>query len=258
MIEWPASGAGLVRAKTMHRRRGGPAQGPQNGFTYGVDLALLRMQPNSHDRALERAFSPMTVRDRDHGVERGSAAEWAIGIARSRGLPEWAMVEVWLLTQPRRFGLLFNPVSFWFCLDAEQNLRAVIAEVNNTFGDRHAYYVADDALEPLQRGLAVERPKRMYVSPFLEISGDYRFKFRLSGGQIDIEILHQDGPGGLIATLSGQARTLTFGAWICLLMGRPFAAVRVPVLIHWQALKLKLKGAHFRRRPEPPIEDVTG
>jgi len=166
------------------------------------------------------------------------------------------MAEVWLLTQPRRFGYVFNPVSFWFFRDAAGEVRAALAEVNNTYGDRHAYFCATDGFAPIDGGEIV-RPKRMHVSPFQKLSGEYRFTFAFKPGRIAIAIDHRADDGGMRATLAGDLTPFNVRAAMRLMI-RPFSAVRVILLIHWQALKLVSKGTAFMRRPLPPKKELTG
>lgn len=256
-LDWPESGAAAFDGETWHGRKDGPA----NAFAYRVDYVLLRLAPGPARTPWPVGrfrFSPLAYSDRDHGDGRGPAVEWARRLAAAQGLPDAAMHEVWLLTQPRRFGYVFNPVSFWFFRDAEGVVRAALAEVNNTFGDRHAYFCAVDGFEAIDDGAEIVRPKRMHVSPFQAVAGDYAFRFRIVRGRISIAIDHRNGEGGMRATLVGKLSPLNAAAAMRLLCRRPLGAARVFLLIHWQAIKLALKGAAFRRRPVPIKEEVTG
>ena len=168
------------------------------------------------------------------------------------------MAETWLLSQPRRLGYVFNPVSFWFFRDAEGAVRGVLAEVNNTYGDRHSYFCAHEGFRPIDDRSQIVRPKRFHVSPFQDIAGDYAFRFGFKGERISVEIQHRRDKGGMVATLDGALTPLGRRSATKLFFRRPFSAFRVIGLIHWQALRLAIKGARFRPRPTPPIEDVTG
>jgi len=254
---WPASGRALLKAATYHARR----DGPKNPFVYNVDYLLLRMRPTPGllPWPMNRGrFGLLSFRERDHGDRSGGATDWARKQATACGLPETAMATLWLLTQPRRFGYVFNPVSFWIFQDAAGDVRAVLAEVNNTYGDRHSYFCATEAFAPIDGNQRIVRPKRFHVSPFQEITGDYAFKFSFGEDRIAIEIQHRHGAGGMVATLEGVLKPLDAAAAAKLIFRRPFSAFRVIGLIHWQALRLAIKGVPFRRRPTPPTEDVTG
>tara|TARA_R110002110_G_scaffold316917_1_gene529811 strand:+ start:170 stop:949 length:780 start_codon:yes stop_codon:yes gene_type:complete len=256
VIEWPASGAAILAGWTYHARRGGP----DNAFRYGVDYVLWRLQPEATARpALLRrnGFGLLTLRDRDHGHGEGSMLAWAKAQAEGFGMPTEAMAEVWLLTQPRSLGFLFNPVSFWFFRNKDGDVRAVLAEVNNTFGDRHSYLCALPDWRPLTAGDQIAAQKVFHVSPFQQVEGTYTFRFDLQSDALDIVIDHRRGNQGLVATLSGALQPAGLRQLVAMIARRPLGALRVYALIHWQAVKLKLKGARYRVRPPPPQEEVT-
>ena len=98
-------------------------------------------------------------------------------------------------------GHVFNPVSFWLCRDAGGALRVVIAEVTNTFGDRHSYLCYRDDREPIERTDTLTATKIFHVSPFQPVEGGYAFRFDIRPDKIGIWIDYTSGNGGLIATL---------------------------------------------------------
>ena len=258
---WPESGAALLRGETYHGRRGGPA----NAFRYGVDYLLWRLAPSATARSAivrRRRFALLGLSDRDHGRGEGSMLDWAIEQAKAFGVPADAMAQVWLLTQPRTLGYVFNPVSFWFFRDATGALRAVLAEVNNTFGDRHSYLCALPDWQSITGRDIIRAEKVFHVSPFQQIGGVYDFRFAVGPDAIDIRIDHsrlgEDGVRrGVIATLSGSLEPLSTIRLLRMIARRPLGALRVTALIYWQAIRLKLKGAPYRVRPLPPSEEVT-
>ena len=162
-----------------------------------------------------------------------------------------------LLAQPRVLGHVFNPVSFWLCLGPGDALNAVIAEVTNTMGDRHCYLCRRDDGRPLTREDTVEARKILHVSPFQPVAGTYHFRFDIRADRIGIWIDHSNAEGGVYTNLTGPRTPLTNAAILRACLQRPFGSRRVLALIHWQALKLALKGARFRRRPVPPTEEVS-
>ena len=253
--DWPEDGAAILMGETWHGRHGGP----ENAFRYGIDYLLWRVSPEAEpkSRLLRRRLGLLGLSDRDHGRGEADAAAWARDRAHEFGLPEDAADEIWLLTQPRTLGFVFNPVSFWFFRDAGHNLRAVLAEVNNTFGDRHSYLCARDDWAPLAATDLLEARKAMHVSPFQEVAGGYTFRFDLQGDRLSILIDHRRGRHGVTATLGGTLQPLTGRSLLAMIWRHPLGALRVYGLIHWQALKLKLKGARYRTRPVPPAEEVT-
>jgi hypothetical protein len=244
-----------MRGETMHARK----DGIRNRFRYGVDYVLIDPED---DRGVPPLFSRnapglFSLHDRDHGGVRGNGtgAAWARQVLENAGL-DTEGVTLRLLAQPRFLGFWFNPVAFWLALRGD-DLVAVIAEVNNTMGDRHSYLCAHDDFAPIGPKDVLTSQKVFHVSPFQEIAGHYRFRFAVDDDGIDIVIDLVDGNKGLIATLKGPLVPLTGGSVLTMAVRRPAGALRVMALILWQAAKLKAKGATFRRRPAPPVEDVT-
>jgi DUF1365 family protein len=175
----------------------------------------------------------------------------------SHGLADATGGTLQLLAQPRMLGHVFNPVSFWLAHDDAGALRAVIAEVSNTFGDRHSYLCAHPDQRPITREDTLRAQKIFHVSPFQPIEGGYSFRFDIRADRLGIWIDYSTDGEGLLATLTGKRRALSTGAILRSALRRPFGARRVLALIHWQALKLWWKGAPFHRRPTPPEQDVS-
>ena len=243
-----------VRGKTFHSRKGTI----ENRFRYGVDYVLLDADeadsPSLFSKNNSNVFS---VHDTDHGGPRGlgRGVAWVRDILSAHELPGGA--RILLLAQPRVFGRVFNPVSFWLCYDDGHALRVVIAEVSNTFGDRHSYLCCREDHEPLRPEDTVRARKIFHVSPFLPVEGDYAFRFDIRPDRLGVWIDFTAGTGGLVATLIGDRRKLTNMGIVLSCLRRPFGSHRVTTLIYWQALKLWVKGAPFRKRPVPPINDVS-
>jgi uncharacterized protein len=187
----------------------------------------------------------LSVHDRDHGDGR-PLLEWATQTLKAASVHD-ADGEIWLQTFPRMLGYVFKPVSFWFCERADGSLAAVIAEVNNTFGDRHAYVLKAQG-RSIHNGETLHADKAFYVSPFFKIQGSYRFRFFKSGlGGPDvarIEYRNQDN-ALLLTSMSGVSYPLTAGSAILSWLRYPFFSIGVIVRIHLQALILWWKGATF-------------
>ena len=243
-----------ISGVTTHTRRGAV----RNAFRYGVDYVLIDPEEPTDGPALfsRNRFNLTSVHDRDHGgaIGNGRGPVWARDVLRAYQAPEDTVLR--LLTQPRFLWYGFNPVSFWLTYRGE-NLVAVIAEVSTPFNDRHSYLCHLPGFAPITGATRIERPKALHVSPFQQVAGDYRFGFDVRPDQIAIQILYRNGPDGLVATLSGPRSRLTNLALIKAGIRRPLGALRTMILIHWQALKLKLKGARYRTRPQPPKHEVT-
>lgn len=243
-----------IRGETFHGRKGAVA----NSFRYGVDYVLLDLEAARGPALFARNRANLTsLHDSDHGGApgQGRGAAWVREVLAAHGLPGAA--RILLMAQPRVLGHVFNPVSFWLCHDGAGALRVVIAEVTNTFGDRHSYLCHREDMAPLTPEDRVRARKIFHVSPFQPVEGGYVFRFDIGPDRVGIWIDYTAGNGGLIATLTGRRRVLTNRAILWASLRRPFGSRRVLALIHWQALKLWWKGAGYRARPVPPAEEVT-
>lgn len=196
----------------------------------------------------------ISVSDRDHGDGR-PLLQWAMRTLSSAGITD-ADGEIWLQTFPRMLGYVFKPVSFWFCERADGRLRAVIAEVNNTFGERHVYVLQADGTD-IRNGATLEADKKFYVSPFFDVRGAYRFRFFKSdvGGRDMARIEYRDEDGALLLTsMSGTSRELNATSALLAWVSHPMHSIGVIMRIHWQAFCLWIKGAKIAPRPkaQPP------
>ena len=246
-------GAEHIRATTFHGRTGTVS----NAFRYGIDYVLVDAEAEVDAPRLfsRRRAAPFSLRDADHGGPpgRGAGAPWARRVFADAGL---APATIRLMAQPRVLGHVFNPVSFWLAEDGAGRLTGVIAEVTNTYGDRHSYLCTLGG-RPIGPGDRLTADKVFHVSPFQPVAGDYAFRFDIRPDKVHVVIEYRTGEETLIATLTGPRRPLTDRAILTALVRRPFGARRVLGLIHWQALVLWWKGAPFRARPEPPGHEVS-
>jgi DUF1365 family protein len=164
-------------------------------------------------------------------------------------IPDGGAIRV--LTMPRVLGRSFNPISVFFCHNLDGNLRAVLYEVNNTFGTRHTYVVPTAAATdgPLRQACA----KRLHVSPFMDMDMTYSFRVAIPGERAMVAIEARDAGGLMLsAAYSGRRRDLTDGNLLAAFLRFPLLATQVLGAIHWEALKLWLKGMRFRPTPVPP------
>lgn len=245
-----------ISGETFHGRRGEV----KNAFRYSIDYVLCNAEARPRAPWLfgRNVAGLASLHDVDHGGApgQGRGALWVREVLRAHDLPEPSRIEI--LAQPRFWGHVFNPVSFWLCYDDVGEMRIVIAEVTNTFGDRHSYLCHTDDLTPLTRGVEVQARKVMHVSPFMPIEGGYRFRFDVTAEKISILIDYRQGnDGGLVATLTGPRAPLTSLGILHAALRRPLGSRRVLALIHWQALKLWWKGVRYRPQPTPPAEEVS-
>ncbi len=245
-----------IDAVTWHGRKGAI----DNAFRYSIDYVCLDPEADLKKPLFfgRNARGLMTLHDSDHGgaPQSGKGAAWVRDVLSAHDLPN-AGCRLELLAQPRVLGHVFNPVSFWLVWDANDALRVVIAEVTNTFGDRHSYLCHREDHGPIQPTDTLTAQKIFHVSPFQPIEGGYAFRFDLAEGKVLIRIDYTSGNGGLIATLAGRRKALGVGTILRAMVRRPLGSRRVLALIHWQAAKLWWKGARYRVRPEPPLDEVS-
>ncbi len=244
-----------IAGHTYHGRKGAV----ENAFRYAIDYVLLDAEADVKTPTLfsRNGRNLSSVQDRDHGgaPKQGCGAVWAREVLQAHQIR--ADGPLLLLAQPKVLGHVFNPVSFWLAHDSQGQMIAVIAEVTNTFGDRHSYLCALPGGRPITREDRIKAQKIFHVSPFQPIAGDYVFRFDIGAKRIGIWIDFSHGDGGVIATLCGERTALTNRAILWAMVRRPFGARRVLALIFWQALKLRIKGARYRDRPAPPKQAVS-
>lgn len=242
-----------IAARTWHGRIGAV----RHSFRFRLDYVLIDPEAPCRVRLFGRnRWALASVHDLDHGGMRGAGegAPWARRVLAENGLA--GVFRLRLLTQPRWFGRVFNPVSFWLAFRGDA-LVAAIAEVNNTYGDRHSYLCRKPGFAPIAAGDVLTAAKVFHVSPFRDVSGSYAFSFDMPENSVFIRIAHRDGNEVLVATLSGARRPLTAARLLGSALRFPLGGLRAIALIHWQALRLGLKRVPFRPRPQPPAEDIT-
>jgi len=153
-----------------------------------------------------------------------------------------------LLTMPRVLGYVFNPISVFFCHDARGSLTAIVWEVSNTFGGRHSYVIGVD--DPEAPALRQRCRKELHVSPFIGMDVEYRFRLVRRGDRLTIGIADHDRDGLLMAAaMTAERRPLTDRALLAAFVRAPFETAKVTAAIHWEALRLWLKGVRLLKGP---------
>ena len=202
-------------------------------------------------------FNLFSLYTRDHGRRDGSPwRPWVEARLAEQGI-DLEGGRIRLLAMPRILGYAFNPLSVWYCEHRDGRPLAVLLEVRNTFGEHHHYLLRASEGErawPI-RG---EKPKRFHVSPFIDMRPRYAFRLDEPGSNLRIAIQEfEDDERMLVASQSGRATAFSDRNLLRILFTTPWATAKVMVLIHWQALKIWLRGGRFHRKPEPPVQEVS-
>ena len=229
----------LYQGQVWHARRE-----PAYVFRYGVfyfDLDLAEIDSVAARLGLFRHNRPglLSLYDRDYLALNNSETL----VCPDADCDGW---RIGLLTLPRLAGYAFNPVSFFLWRDASGSVRHVLAEVHNTWDEKHLYHLGRQSSEgePYRSGTK----KRFYVSPFLDVRGGYRFELNEdAGGRLRIEIREDSGAGEVfVAGLDLRPLPLSRGNVCKLLLRFPLLNLKTIAAIHWQGLKLWLRGERFR------------
>jgi DUF1365 family protein len=241
---------GLYLGRVMHHR----IAPIRHRFVYRVFSLLLDIDRLPELDEELRLFSVnrsnmVSFFDRDHGARDGSPLRpWVDARLREHGLVP-AGGRVLLLCFPRLLGYVFNPLSVYYCYDGSGRLEAVIYEVKNRSGEQHAYVLpvkpAADSGDWVRQGCG----KRFYVSPFIAMAARYRFKVASPGERLSLLIQEEVAQRtSLVATLTARRRPLTDRQLVLAVLRLPLMTLKVIVAIHYEALRLWLKGAPLQLR----------
>jgi len=242
----PVNGAAIYRTSISHVRR----TPLHNAFTYRsyswyVDVDALPVLP----RPL-RPLAGFTAADHlgdPDGTLRGNVERYLAtqGIDLGGG-------RITMLASARVFGHVFNPLSLFWCHDAAGELRCVVAEVHNTYGERHCYLLETDGA-----GRATV-PKAFYVSPFNDVDGRYRMKVPEPGDRLAVSIvLEREGQKPFIATMDGTRSPATIANILAAAIAVPLAPLRVAAQIRWQGIKLWARRLPIIKRPHHPSQEAV-
>ena len=233
----------LLVGRVMHERLS-----PQrHGFSYRLYMHRLALDelPSLSARfwllGIDR-WAPSAFVAADHLPGAGTLRERVEARLRAHGIT-CPVGAIDLVTHCRVFGYVFNPASFFFCYGHDEQLAAVVVEVNNTFGESHAYVLAVG-------GQPVTAKKVFHVSPFMTLDGTYRFAFDVSPAHLDVRIdLYRLGHPIFVSRLALDRRPLSEAGLAMALLRYPLVTLAVIGRIHWQAFRLWWKGATYYQKP---------
>lgn len=253
----------LYFGEVMHER----FQPFSHRFTYNVFSAFLDID-RIHQLASKLRFFSLnrfnlySFHEKDHGPRDGSPLRPHVErLLRDAGAT-FVPASIRLLCYPRILGHVFNPLSVYYCYDADNELRALIYEVRNTFGEHHSYVAPVVEDEGSSAGVRQARDKVFYVSPFIEMGARYNFSLRTPGERIHVLIRETlDGADLLLATFTGHRHALSDRKLLHTAVKFPLMTLKVVGAINFEALRLWLKGAKLVNRPaapNPPVSFVGG
>ena len=202
------------------------------------------------------SFNFFSFFDRDHGPATDEPLRpWVENHLRRAGI-ELDKGKIQILCLPRILGYAFNPLTVYFCYDGKNELTAILYEVSNTFGERHSYlFQAGKNEDGLYRH---DCEKRFYVSPFMNVEGRYFFRIRTPAQKLFLHIHQTDEEGPLFdAWVRGHRMNMSDRNLLSAIIKFPFLTFKVVAGIHWEALRLWLKGVGLKPRPKAPEQEVT-
>lgn len=249
----------LYRGRVTHRR----VRPSVHSLRYNVFWLLLDLDDiDWADRKLRlfsrNRFNLLSFYDRDYADRSGAPIRPQIDAYLSAADIDLDGGVVRLLTMPRVFGYVFNPISVYYCHHNDGRLMAMVYEVTSTFGVRHSYVIPvppeDQAEGIIRQGAA----KALYVSPFMGMEMDYQFRGHAPSAHLDLLIQGFDAEGILIsASVQAKRSPLADAALFSAAMALPLLTLKVMAGIHWEALKLWIKGVPLTQQPAPSDKPVT-
>ena len=249
----------LYRGAVTHMRR----RPKHHRLSYRVFWLLLDLAEIDDLDARLRFFSRRRINllsfyERDHADGSGAALRPQVEAWLGRAGIDIGQGAIRLLTMPRVLGYVFNPISLYYCHKRDGRLAAMIYEVTSTFGVRHAYVIPVPEADQQAGIIRQAAAKALYVSPFLDMEMDYEFRGHAPGQRLDLTITGLDAEGPLItAAMSAERRHLRDRELLAAAVALPLLTLKVIVAIHWEALKLWVKGVRLTRQPPPAHEWVT-
>jgi len=250
----PQASLSIYRGPVMHARM----KPVTHRFTYDVFSTLIDLDRLDEVHRLSPIlsigrFNLLSFSPKDHGPRDGSDLRAYMNRILADAGMDLSGGRVFLLCYPRVLGFTFNPLSVYYCYDESGELAALVYEVRNTFGEAHTYVAPIMPGEAHAGGVRQERNKIFYVSPFLDMSMRYHFRLQPPGETLKLRILETDAQGPILAaTFNGRREEATTAALLANFLRIPLLTFKIVAAIHWEAMRLYLKGLRIRTRPVPP------
>ncbi|MEP7154608.1 MAG: DUF1365 domain-containing protein [Betaproteobacteria bacterium] len=264
MSAWPQTAVPEICLGSVFHKRLRPVEHQFSYSVFFLRIPLSQLNQLGNGWFSKDRFNLLSFMTKDYGPRDGSSLEeWIRSLLKREGLTA-ADGEIVLQTFPRLLGYVFNPISIWYCFDRQGQLRAALAEVSNTFGERHNYLVVHEDQRPIRPGDWLTSRKVFYVSPFCDVKGHYRFRFEQVDARAFAQIDYYDGTDAeadegklIVTTVHGVPQPLTSTSAFRAFIGHPLMTFGVVARIHWHAMKLWLKRVPFFSKPDPPIMQTT-
>lgn len=242
---------GLFVGRTSHARPDGTSR-----FEYGLFSVFLDVDAPDGGAGLLAFNKPglLSFYARDHGDRSGTPLRGWVERTFLLGGVDISGGPIRLMAMPRILGFVFNPISIFFGYGPDNRLRGILYEVSNTFGESHCYVAAAEGA-----GVHCHRAnKQFHVSPFFAVDGAYEFRIQDPMDAFNLRIIKkQVERADHIAIWTAKRRPLTNEALLKAWLGSPLLTFWVVAAIHWQALKVWLRGARYHKKPKPPESRVT-
>ncbi len=259
--EHPALHSALYAGSVMHQRlRPVRHRLDYRIFSLLADLDELPLLARRLRLFSLNRFNLFSFHERDYGAGPGQSLRAHVEQQLlAAGLVAGGPIR--LLSMPRILGHVFNPLSIYFCHRPDGTLQATLYEVNNTFGERHSYLIEVDGAERSDGTIAQHCDKQFHVSPFLALDMRYGFSIDPPSSAregLRIGVTASDREGAVLhARYDARRRTLDDAGLLRLFFGHPLLTIKVVAGIHWEALRLWIKGVSLHPRPAPPVRPVT-
>lgn len=204
-------------------------------------------------------FNIFSIRWKDYGFKLfDDPNDYIKSVLKNFDLEKNKPSKIFLITMPKVFGYGFNPVSFWICINRKGRPYIILAEVNNTFKERHGYLCFQKNLGSINDLQKIKRNKVFHVSPFCNVLGEYIFRFDIKSDNIKIHIdYYKDNKKLITTSIKGMIESISDLKLLKNLIISPFMMVKVMFLIHYHAFRLWMKGVLYIKKPKKSKPDIT-